>query len=1042
MNRLSKGLSCVLGMALALAAAPPAGSQTATTGALSGVVSDQTGATLPGATVEAVHEPTGTRYSSVTDAAGRFSFLNVRVGGPYSVGVSLSGFKPEKLEGVGVALGEERALGFRLQLEAVTESVEVVAEAGSIISPSSTGPAANVAQEAIETLPTVARGIEDFARLSPYFNSQGSGDGSGANALSVAGRNTRYNNIQIDGAVNNDLFGLADSGTPGGQTESQPISIDAVQELQLVVAPYDVRQGGFSGGGVNAITRSGTNSFHGTAYYFSRSEGLVGDGPDDRPIATFSDKQYGASLGGPLVQDKAFFFANVEFGRKERPSGWSVDGASGQRFGGDAGVEAEAARFLGILQSKYGYDPGGTSEFIRDTPNDKVFGRLDFNLTDRHRLTVRHNYIKAQNDIGFPSTTNYFFPDFFYQFRDTTNSTVGQLNSTFGSGAVNELRVTYQWIRDNRDGVSEFPSLFVDALGRPGLQFRAGRENFSTANALDQDVLEITDDFTFTRGNHTITVGTHNEFFKFRNLFIRDNFGNYRFSSLDNLEAGFAQSFDYSFSATSDPQQAAEFKVNQFGFYVGDLWRVTPSFTLNYGVRLDIPSFPDEPSANPDAVANFGYATNVVPAPKMWSPRAGFNWSPERDGRSQLRGGLGLFSGRTPYVWLSNQYGNTGIEFTRIGASFNANNQIPFEADPFNQPRAVVGAGAGSFTNEIDVIDPDYKYPQLLRGNLGYDRELGVWGLVGTVEFYYSKSLKDIAYQNLNLAQTGTRPDGRPTFTRPNRTFSDVILLTNTDEGHQWSVTGKLERPFRNGLYALAAYNYGDSRSVNDGTSSQAASNWGNAYTRGDPNDVGLGRSRFAPGHRVILALSYDVKLGSRANLLLSAFYNGQSGRSYAFTYNGDWNTDGRFTNDLMYVPAVNDPKVVFTNGTASDWEAYVAEDAGLQKYRGQIMEKGASRAPWINQLDVRGALGIPVSQVKLEITFDVLNFLNLLNSDWGVVDNATFGDLNPIAAPTVNADGQMVYNLANITRDGYVKFNRDDLRSRWQGQLGLRLRF
>jgi Carboxypeptidase regulatory-like domain/TonB-dependent Receptor Plug Domain len=1035
-------------LALILGMAPGAAAQSVTTGGLTGRVVDESGGAVPGATVEAVHEPTGTRYTTVSGNEGVFSLLNIRAGSPYSVTATLSGFKPEKVGPIAVVLGGQTAVDFRLKVETVSETVDVVAEGASLFTPSANGPAANVSEDAIETLPTVARGIEDFARLSPYFNSQGSGDGSGANALSVAGRNTRYNNIQIDGAVNNDLFGLADSGTPGGQTESQPVSIDAVQELQLVVAPYDVRQGGFSGGGVNAITRSGTNEFHGTAYYFFRSESLVGDGPgsepqglpavEGKPIATFDDKQYGASLGGPIVKDKAFFFANVEFGRKDRPSGWSIDGSSGQTFG----FEAQAQRFLSILNTKYGYDPGGTSEFIRDTPSDKVLAKLDFNLSDRHRLTLRHNYIKASNDIGFPTSTNYFFPDFFYKFRDTTNSSVAQLNSTFGGGAVNEFRVTYQWIRDNRDGPTEFPTVFVDVLGIPGPQFRAGRENFSTANALDQDVLEVTDDFTFMKGNHTITVGTHNEFFEFKNLFIRDNFGNYRFSSLDNLDAGLAQSFDYSFSLTGNAQQAAQFKVNQFGFYAGDLWRITPTFTLNYGVRLDIPSFPDKPTANPAAVQNFGYATDVVPSPKMWSPRAGFNWNMDGEGKSQLRGGLGLFTGRTPYVWLSNQFGNTGIEFRRVGASFNAINRIPFVADPFNQPTVVTGAIAGSFTNEIDVIDPDYKYPEVLRGNLAYDRDLGIWGLVSTVEFFYSTNIKDIDYQNLNLAQTGTRPDGRPTYTRPNRTFSDVILLTNTDDGHQWSATAKLERPFRNGLYVLAAYNYGDARSVNDGTSSQAASNWGNAYTQGNPNDVGLGRSRFSPGHRIILAASYDIKLGSRANLMLSAFYNGQQGRSYAFTYNGDWNTDGRFTNDLIYVPAANDPRVVFINGTAADWEAYVANDAGLQEFRGRIMEKGASRSPWTNQLDVRAALGIPISRMKFEITFDMLNFLNLLSNDWGVVDNATFGDLNPIPAPTVNDAGQMVYNLANITRAGYVKFDRDDLRSRWQGQVGLRVRF
>lgn len=1027
------GLLC-LALAGCLLLAPPLWAQV-TTGSLAGTVTDSTGAVLPGATVEAVHVPTGTTYVATSDASGRFLILNVRAGGPYTVKGSLSGFKDRMYSELTVRLGETRDVAVQLAVAELQEAVTVTADAGGIISSTATGPAANVAQQAIESLPTVARGIEDFARLSPYFNSSGGGDGSGANALSVAGRNTRYNNIQIDGAVNNDLFGLADSGTPGGQTESQPVSIDAIQELQLVIAPYDVRQGGFSGGGVNAVTRSGTNAFHGTAYYFTRNEGLVGDGPTGRPIATFDSKQFGASLGGPIVKDKVFFFANVDFGRRDQPSGYSVDGSSGQNFG----REPEADRFLSILRDRYGYDPGGKGEFIRATDNDKFFGRLDFNLNANNRLTVRHNYIKGYNDIGFPSSRLFIFGDNFYQFRDTTNSTVAQLNSTIGT-SVNELRVTYQSVRDKRNGATEFPQVLVDISG--GGQLRAGRENFSTANELDQDIIEVTDDFTFHRGNHLITVGTHNEFFKFRNLFIRDNFGSYRFSSLDNFAAGLAQQYDYSFSATSDPQQPARFKVNQFGFYAGDTWRATPRFTLTYGVRLDIPSFPDKPTANPAAVSNFGFATDVVPSPKLWSPRVGFNWDPSGRGTSQLRGGLGLFSGRTPYVWLSNQYGNTGIEFTRVGASFNAANRIPFVPAADAQPKTVTGATGSSFTNEIDVVDPDYKFPQLIRTNLGYDQDLGVWGLVGTVEVFYSKTLKDIAYENLNLVQTGTRPDGRPVFARRNRTFSDIILLKNTDEGTQWSVSGKVERPFRNGLYALASYYYGDSRTVNDGTSSQAASNWGNAYTTGDPNNVPVGRSRFSPGHRVIAAVSYDWKWGSKADLLLSLFYTGQSGRPYSFNYNGDFNGDGRTSNDLIYVPAQNDPKVVFINGTAQDFENYVANDAGLQKFRGRILERGAARSPWTNSLDFRAALGIPVDKIKLEFTIDILNVLNLINSDWGDIEFATFNDLNPFRAPTIDSQGRLVYDLATINGASYVKFDRDDLRSRWQGQLGFRIRF
>lgn len=1035
MNRLVK--HCLsLFVAVTWAAAPSAFAQTATTGALSGLVSDEQGGVLPGATVEAVHEPTGTRYSVVTGTDGRFSILNVRVGGPYVVDVGMSGFKPQKQGGISVALGEERGVNFKLKLATVTETVEVTAEAGSIISASSTGPSANVSQEAIESLPTIARAIQDFARVSPYFVS--GGESGSQDSLSVAGRNNRYNNVQIDGAVNNDLFGLAASGTPGGQTEAQPVSLDAIQELQLVVSPYDVRQGGFSGGGLNAITKSGTNSFKGSAYFYNSNESLVGDGPSGVPIAAFGDKQYGASLGGPIVKDKVFFFTNADFGRRERPVSVSADGSAGQAFQGAAQVD----QFLSILQRRYGYTPGDNPKavFIRNTPNNKFLGKLDFNLSQRHRLTVRHNFIRSENDIGSPSTRFYLTPDNYYEIRNNQHSSVVQLNSAFGR-AVNELRVTFQRIRDQRDGPSSFPQVLVDLA--PGIQIRVGRENFSTANQLDQDVIELNDDFTFHKGNHLITLGTHNEFFKFRNLFIRDNFGSYRFTSLELFEQGLAQQYDHSFSATSDPQQAARFKINQIGFYAGDLWRVNRNLTLNYGVRLDIPSFPEAPTANPAAVQNFGFATDVVPSPAMVSPRAGFNWNLGGESKQQIRGGIGIFTGRTPYVWLSNQYGNTGIEFTRIGASFNANNRIPFVADPKNQPRTVTGAAAGSFSNEIDVVDPDYQFPKLLRTNLSYDRELGFWGLVGTVEGTYSNILKDIAYANLNFSQTGTRPDGRPLYSRRIAAFSDVILLKNTDEGYQWSAMAELRRPPRRGLFGSLSWLYGQSYSVNDGGSSQAASNWRFTYTSGDPNNVPVGISSYSPGNRIVATLKYNWKIGSRADLLLSTFYTGYTGRPYTYVHNGDWNGDTSTGNDLMYVPAQNDPRVVFSNGTAEQFEAFVAGDNALQKFRGRIIERGAARTPWVNVMDFSSAMTFPVSRTKLEVRFDVQNVLNLLNSDWGVIDYASFSDLGLFPAPTVNAAGQMVQSLATITSPTFArKFDRDDLRSRWRGQMSFRVRF
>ncbi|MGE3189991.1 MAG: carboxypeptidase regulatory-like domain-containing protein, partial [Vicinamibacterales bacterium] len=941
-------MSTLAAVLVLVATAMPATAQNVTTGSLSGVVRDAQGGVLPGATVVAVHVPTGTTYEQVTQADGRFTILNVRVGGPYEVTVTMPGFRTQTLGSITVALGQSSDLPVTLQLETITETVQVTAEASSVFTSTNTGTAANIDTEVIENLPTISRSLQDFARVNPYFNQTASN--SDPSALSVAGRNTRYNNIQIDGAVNNDLFGLAASGTPGGQADAEPISIDAIQELQLVVSPYDVRQGGFSGGGVNAITRSGSNQFHGTAFFYTRDQNLVGNGINDIPIATFTDKQGGASIGGPIVQNKAFFFGNFDLRRKNTPTGYSIGGT-----GTDFGHQAEAQRFIDLLKSKYGYDPGGLDEFISATNNNKVFVRGDFNLGPNSQLTVRHNYVDGFSDVGSQNNFTYKLPDNFYRFNTTTNSTVVQLNSTFGM-MVNEARVTYQRIRENRGGNTPFPQVQVDLEG--GGQLRAGREQFSTANALDQDVIEVTDDLTMVRGNHTITVGTHNEFFQFANLFIRDNFGTYRFSSLDNFAAGLAQSFDYSFSLTGNPKQPAEFAVRQLGFYAGDQWRVAPNFTLTYGFRYDKPVFPDKPTANPDALA-FGYGTDVVPGTQTLSPRAGFNWDLSNGGatRQQLRGGLGLFGGRTPYVWLSNQYGNTGIEFRRLSVRFNANNAIPFVADPNGQPNSLGSAS----TNEIDVVDPDYSFPQLIRGNLAYDRSLP-FGMVGTVELLFSTTVKDINYQNLNLTAASTLEDGRTVYGRVNPALSDVILLTNTDQGNTWSIATTLSKTLSKGFLMNGSYLYGRAKSVNDGTSSQARSNWINVYTAGNLNDVPVATSNFDVRHRITLSTSYLFDLKA-AHVTASVYYNGQSGRPYSYLFGSDVSSDGSTTNDLLYFPNPGD--VTITGGTYEQLAAFINAGNCTSLSAGSILARNICRAPWTNTLDFHLAVEVPVGRFR-----------------------------------------------------------------------------
>jgi outer membrane receptor protein involved in Fe transport len=1027
---------------VASAVAATAAAQTVTTGSISGTVTDPQDAGIPGATVVAVHTPTGTNYESTTGLDGRYQILNARVGGPYRLTVNMPGFREETQTDVVVALGADTSIDFDLELATVAEQVTVTAEAPAIDTMRA-GTASNVQTDAIERLPTVARSLTDFARLDPNFVTTSTG--SGATVLSVAGRNNRYNNIQIDGAINNDLFAISDASAPGGASETQPISLDAIEELQLVVSPYDVRQGGFTGGGINAVTRSGSNRVGGTAYYFGRQEALVGKISDrgvEIPLGPFSDQQAGGSFSGPIAQNRAFFFVNYELSRRDTPSGFSI-GQTGQNWG----HAEDAERFLAILQNRYGYDPsnGGDPlrEFVRTTNSDKLFIRTDFNLSNSHRLTVRHNFIDAMNDVGFPSNTLYYFPDNFYRIANNQNSTVAQLNSTFGQ-SFNELRVTYQRIRDRRTTPGAFP--FVRVFLADGSSMRAGTENFSSRNALDQDIIEITNDYTRVFGEHTVTVGTHNEFFGFDNLFIRDNFGNYTFSSLELFEQGLAQSFDYSFSVTDDPLESANFSVRQFGFYAGDQWRVNNQLTVTYGLRVDVPVFPDTPTRNPFAETTFGYRTDVVPESRLWSPRVGVNYDLHGDGRAQVRGGFGLFTGRTPYVWLSNQYGNTGNEFQRIQISNRSTNRIPFVSDPLNQPSTVPGAQV--IGNEIDLIDPDYDFPSLWRGNIGYDRQLGFGGLVLSTEFLASRTVKDVRYANLSLRQTGTRPfDNRPVYdSAAGGRIANVnaIFLTNTDQGHQWNWNLKLEKPFREGWFASGSYAYGQTRSVLDARSSQAASNWGNARTPGNPNDLPLARSDFDVGHRVSLAASYIFNLPRGFNVTTSMFYNGQSGRPYSVTYNNtDVNLDSQSFNDLLWVPnSAND--VVLRGGTAEQLEAFIDEDDCLSDSRGRIVERNCGRQPFTNIVDVKFAVGLPaMRRARVELTMDVLNFLNLLNSEWGRYEFLDFQTLNALRYEGIDAaSGKPIYNIASFASPTFRKFTIDNLRSRWQAQFGARVRF
>jgi hypothetical protein len=1015
-------------------------SQGATTGSLSGTVTDPNGDPIPGVTAVATLTTTATRYATVTDGTGVFRIANVKAGGPYEVVASLSGFRTQSMSDVVVRLGEDTNLEIQLQLEAATGEIVVVSESSPLISPTKMGVGSSVSDASIMAMPSVERNIFDSARTNPVFSST-SAD-SDYTVLSVAGRNPRYNNISIDGAVNNDVFGLANTGTPGGQSGTQPIQIDAVQEMQLVTSTFDVRQGGFTGGSVNLITRSGTNQFHGTVFGYYSDDGMVGGGPDYFPeFGTYKDDEYGASLGGPIAKDKSFFFVNFGHNGLEQPTGWSLDGVTGQDWQNGCCTQ-EAQEFQAFNESAYGYDPGGLGEVTKKRPSDKFFARVDFNFSEGSTLTARYNYVDAANVLNRPGNTWYEWPNEAYDFTSKTNSLVAQWNAVFGDSKFNELRLTYQTIRDGRVGVgAAFPHVQIQNVDGNRNVWEAGTEQYSTFNSLDTDIFEITDDFTFYKGNHEIVIGTHNEFYSFKNLFIRDGFGSYRFPNLDAYYAGVASQYDLTYP--NDPNNPYdEFSNYQLGLYAGDTWRAKPNLTLIYGLRVDAPFFPDKPEYNPLVEEVYGINTSEVPSGNaLWSPRIGFNWDIKGDGTMQLRGGAGLFTGRTPYVWISNNYGGTGTRRTTI----RAYGDIPFNPNPNDQPTDIGGASS----QEINAVDPNFDFPQTWRMNLAYDQRLPWLNMVATAEVLYAKSESEINYLNLNIEHSGEELpfDDRPLYTDVDRTFTGVYYLTNTDQGDATNFILKLEKPYGEyPIWGTMSYTYGEANVINDGTSSQASSNW-RYHEAFDPNNVDLSASDFQVEHRGVINLNYEFSRNTRWSTVVSLFWNRQSGKPYSNIYgyanSASINRDYQTGNDLLYIPSGADD-VVITNGTWSQLEAYL-ERTGLMKYGGGIAPRNATNQPYTNQTDLAIRQNIPIpGSSSLQISFDIFNFWNMIDSESGLIRYAQNGAVSPIVYRGVTDDGTPIYELANFVTnpDEFDTFEYNDQASRWRLRFGVRWSF
>ncbi|QWX83382.1 TonB-dependent receptor [Cellulophaga sp. HaHaR_3_176] len=1052
-------------------------SQGVTTSAIGGQVTDETGEPLPGASVVAIHTPSGSTYGAATDFDGYYRVSNMRVGGPYKLTISYIGYVDYKKEDLYLQLGDAQRFSVKLG-ESANELDEIVitAQSNGLFDSGKTGAGTNVSQKQVSSLPTISRNIADFARLTPQ--AQVSGD----DVISIAGQNNRYNAIYIDGAVNNDVFGLAGNGTNGGQTGVSPISLDAIESFQINVAPFDVRQSGFAGGSINAVTKSGTNQIEGSVYGFYRNQDLSGKTPvglagsnERTKLAEFSSQTYGLRVGGPIVEDKLFYFVNYERQDNETPQPFDISSYRGSVTADDL------SQLSDFLSTNYNYDAGGYENNTSTLQSDKLIAKIDWNINEDHKLSLKHSYVKAvQFNANGSNQGAINFVNNAINFESITNSSALELSSKFGDKFANNLVVGYTSVRDDRGPAgSPFPN--VQIFDSSGSSIYFGSEAFSTANLLEQNVFTVTDNFEIYSGRHTVTVGVNSELSSAYNVFFGNNFGAYRYNSLEDFLGG-AQGNRYRYGYSllggsgDDSQGAADFDLFQFGVYIQDQVNVTDNFKFTMGARIDVPYWADglvNEDFNTRSVALLeangkdlqgARVGQGIDATAHFSPRVGFNWDVKGNRSTQIRGGLGVFTSRIPLVWPGGAYNNNGITAGSVeltGADvpvFNpdVNNQF---ADPL--------PGTGALGGDINVFAKDFKLPQVFKLNIALDQKLP-GGIVFSGDFIWNDNITAVTYENLNLPNTpsflttgaGSRPNYG--FGTLDNTYGAIYLGSNTGEGSSYNISGGLSKNFYStkvDVTSHVTYSYGDSDGIFDATSSQNSSQWRNLETVNGSNRPDLSTSDFSPGNRIIANSTIEFKWNDNLRTRLGVFYEGSEGSPFSYVYNGSGllSDTGSFS-ALAYVPATlaEAQLVPYTSGDATitaaqQWEsldAFISGDEYLSSRRGQFAERNAARSDWAHIVDLKFAQEFRFytgkTLNKIEFTADIFNFTNLLNKKWGVRTFTNFNQVQLLNFEGFQADGTTpTFTFDDSAPDTKNIIDDSGLNSsRWQMQLGLRYSF
>ena len=1013
-----------------------------TTSSLKGIVTDKSNAPIIGATVKATHTPTGTVYGVSTRANGTYDLQNMRIGGPYTIEITYIGYNKEVVRNINLSLGEEFELNATLNEDShVLSDVVVVSNRNAIISSNRTGSQEIITRDRMDKLPTLNRSLNDFTKLAPM--------NSGGN---FGGTSYRFNNVTVDGASFNNSFGLSSAL---GASGTEPISLEALEQVQVMIAPFDVRNGAFTGAAINSVTKSGSNQWHASGYMYTKSPSMTGYRQKDviNTPTEFSNHQYGISLSGPIIKNKLFFYINGEMDRQETPINYrprtdKTQAVSGQYSFADA---ASLQQLSDFLVDKFNYNPGSYNVSSVPTKADRLTARVDWNINSKNTLSLKYFYLKSFN-TNYPSSSgapangrgpNSFaipFSSTYYRSNNNFNIIMGDLTSTINENMSNTLKLGYSALRDYRemDG-GFFPQVdILDGSAAKNAFTTFGTEANSYNNLLNSDIYQLQDNFTWILNKHQLTFGTQSDLRKFKNGFANSFAGSWQYNSLQDFytdannyltwknggsnpttkPASLATSFSQKVALQGNGFPYAYVDVLSLGFYAQDKWTVTPNVNLTLGVRVDTPIFLTNLDENADAAAltlQGGTHIDVSKYPKtapLFSPRVGANWDVFSNKTFQIRGGSGMFTGTPPYVWLSNQAGNNGLLFGDLSS------KRAFDGIAEYKPTA---SELKSSLMDLAVTDPNFKYPQLWKSNLAADYKFGE-GWIATVEVLYNKDVNAIYHTNIGLndvtvyVNDGSGQSVRPYYNPTNLSNgqyitsknANVILMKNTSKGYSLYTTLQLQKTFTDGLlkgfYVNGSYSFGQSKGVTDGSSSVASSAW--KYRPAiNPNAEELGYSAGSFNGRFLLQASYTANWSKNASTSFGTVYQIYQPFRYSYTYNGDVNGDGQSFNDLMFIPKdLSQINIVPAAGDArtkdqiwSQIDAFIAQDPYLSKHRGEYSSRNGGVTPYEHQLDanISHEIKLPLSNGEvhtLRFSFDISNVLNLINKDWGVQSTTVYG--------------------------------------------------